>query len=109
MLGDVSKLVGVVDTLCPITELHSPRGQNHLGFSLSLCRGMDGGRLSLCSCMIPQSWVPLRRTVLVQLGQVWLGLKDGGAMGWEEFSHTALWVLEPKASRTNKAASVGSK
>lgn len=54
--------------------------------------------------MIPQ---PQSRAQSIELGENDWVERGGGTWAGEEPSHTALWVLGLKASRTNKAARVG--
>lgn len=53
--------------------------------------------------------IPWRRAKSTDLGEDGVGGEAGGTWAGEELSHTALWVLGLKVSRTNMAARVGLK
>lgn len=99
-MGDLFKLVYIVYTLCPIAKLCRPSrcSMSSFGFSLIV------NPLSVTDSLTTHT---IKKDKVNRIRSGWLSGRRWRDIGWEEPSHTALWVLGLKASRTNKAARVG--
>lgn len=106
----VRELVQIPCMLC--TPVSCSETMQTLGMQPGLLRLLshsDPLSLSLSDCLTPRLSRPSRRAQSIEFGENdWVG-RGGGMWAGKEPSHTALWVLGLKASRTNKVARVGSK